>query len=302
MNTNFLRTQILQSHKKRGRKFSFSIFIRFISRGLPKLSLNPVKSYDNASLHKEIIFKDNKDKAFVYRWINKLNGKQYLGSTSNGRRRLLTYFDDNSLRVANMPIYNAILKYGRDNFIFEIIEICQPDEAIQREQFYLDHFDFEYNVLAKADSILGYKHTIETLCKMKGRQNVLGYKHSPETLDKLRESQLNQIHSLEDKEKATQRDKWVERKFKKSIEEGLSTRETNQLNTRQPIKGKSVVVTNIKTNKTTEYISISEAALALNVTRTTLRTYIKNKTVFVLKKQEGNNLIKENFLITVKNK
>lgn len=137
---------------------------------------------------------------------------------------------------------------------------------------------------------------------MKGRQNVLGYKHSPETLDKLRESQLNQIHSLEDKEKATQRDKWVERKFKKSIEEGLSTRETNQLNTRQPIKGKSVVVTNIKTNKTTEYISISEAALALNVTRTTLRTYIKNKTVFVLKKQEGNNLIKENFLITVKNK
>lgn len=117
MNTNLLRTQILQSHKKRGRKFSFSIFIRFISRGLPKLSLNPVKSYDNASLHKEIIFKDNKDKAFVYRWINKLNGKQYLGSTSNGRRRLLTYFDDNSLRVANMPIYNAILKYGRDNFI-----------------------------------------------------------------------------------------------------------------------------------------------------------------------------------------
>ena len=62
------------------------------------------------------------------------------------------------------------------------------------------------------------------------------------------------------------------------------------------------MVTNIETNKTTEYISISEAAIALNITRTTLRTYIKNKTVFVLIKQDGNVLVKENFLITVKTK
>ena len=41
------------------------------------------------------------------------------------------------------------------------------------------------------------------------------------------------------------------------------------------------MLTNIETNTATEYISMSEAALALNVTRTTLRTYIKNKTVFV---------------------
>ena len=59
------------------------------------------------------MFKDNKDKSFIYRWTNKLNGKQYLGSTSNGRRRLLTYFDNDSLSRANMPIYNALLKYGR---------------------------------------------------------------------------------------------------------------------------------------------------------------------------------------------
>ena len=62
------------------------------------------------------------------------------------------------------------------------------------------------------------------------------------------------------------------------------------------------MVTNIETNKTTEYISMSEAAIALNITRTTLRTYIKNKTVFVLIKQEGKVLVKENFLITVKDK
>lgn len=75
-------------------------------------------SYDNAELQKKQIFNDNKDKSFVYRWINKLNGKEYLGSTTNGKRRLSTYFDDNSLKWSKMPIYNAILKYKRDNFIF----------------------------------------------------------------------------------------------------------------------------------------------------------------------------------------
>lgn len=275
------------------------MFTRSISRGLPKLIVKAIISYDNASLHKENIFKDNKDKAFVYRWINKLNGKEYLGSTSNGRRRLLTYFDDNSLKLAKMPIYNAILKYGRDNFIFEIIEYCQPEDVIQREQFYLDHFDFDYNILEKADSILGYKHTVETLAKMKGRQNALGYKHNPETLDKLREFTTNKNHSIENKEKM--REKWAERKQKK--EDILPTLLKDQLETRKKIKGKTVVLTNIETNTATEYISMSEAALALNVTRTTLRTYIKNKTVFVLLKQglrHGNVLMKENYLITIK--
>ena len=80
----------------------------------------PIKTYDNIYEMKAIIFKDNKNKSFVYRWINKINGKEYLGSTSNSKRRLLTYYDDNSLKISKMPIYNAILKYGRNNFSFEI--------------------------------------------------------------------------------------------------------------------------------------------------------------------------------------
>jgi len=97
-----------------------------------------------------------------------------------------------------MPIYNAILKYGHENFIFEIIEYCQP--KIKREQYYLDNFDFEYNVLANANYLAGYKHTAETLANLKGRQNLLGYKHSQETIDKLREINLAKINSEEAKE------------------------------------------------------------------------------------------------------
>jgi group I intron endonuclease len=94
-----------------------------------------------------------------------------------------------------MPIYKAILKYNHSNFIFEIIEYCDPKNVLEREQFYLDHYDFEYNILGKARSLLGYKHSLDTLSKMKGRKNALGYKHTLETLEKLRETQTNKKHS-----------------------------------------------------------------------------------------------------------
>jgi hypothetical protein len=73
---------------------------------------------------------------------------------------------------------------------------------------------------------------------------------------------------------------------------------------RKKIKGKIVVTTNIETNVSTEYISISEAASALNITRTTLRAYIKNKTVLNILKQNPSQkgIIKEQILITIKDK
>lgn len=138
---------------------------------------------------------------------------------------------------------------------------------------------------------------------MKGRKNLLGYKHTEETLAKLRENQTNKNHSVENKEKM--RTVWAERKLNSSLNLNDSTQENNLLTPnkgRKKIKGKIVVVTNIETNVSTEYISISEAALALNVTRTTLRSYIKNKTVFNILKQDpsGNGTIKDKILITVK--
>src|ERR1700734_1240762 len=250
------------------------IFTRSLYRGLPKLTITPAVSYKNAKNNKSLIFKDNKDKAFVYRWINKLNGKEYLGSTSSAKRRLNTYYNLKTLGEVNMPIYNAILKHGHENFIFEIIEYCQPDDTIKREQYYLDIFDFEYNVLANANSLAGYKHTAETLAKFKGRQNLTGYKHSQETIDNLREINTAKVHSEEAKEEM--RNAWIKRKLKSgSLELAL---ETIQSKTKK--KGKIVVVTNIETNISTEYESISETATVLNLTRVTLRKYIKNKEIF----------------------
>lgn len=139
---------------------------------MPRFDLVPIKIYDNAEENRLLIFKDVKNKAFVYRWINKINGKDYLGSTSNGYKRLKYYFDKGSISLVKTPIYSALLKYGYANFIFQIIEFCAPEDAIKIEQKYLDTYKFDYNINLIAHSILGYKHTPDTLEKMKGRSNV----------------------------------------------------------------------------------------------------------------------------------
>jgi group I intron endonuclease len=68
-------------------------------------------------------------------------------------------------------IYRSILKYGYANFSVEIIEYCTPEKAIEREQYYLDLIQPGYNILTKAGSLLGFKHSEETKAKFKIRSS-----------------------------------------------------------------------------------------------------------------------------------
>jgi group I intron endonuclease len=85
-----------------------------------------------------------------------------------------------------MIINKALKKHKHSNFSLEIIEYCEPSDLIAREQFYLDLFKPEYNILQIAGSSAGYKHSEETKLaislKNKGKNHPLfGKKHSEET-------------------------------------------------------------------------------------------------------------------------
>jgi group I intron endonuclease len=67
----------------------------------------------------------------------------------------------------NMRIYKALLKYGYSNFMLEILEYCEKSCLIEKEQYYLDLLKPEYNILSKAGSTLGFKHSEETKAKMR---------------------------------------------------------------------------------------------------------------------------------------
>lgn len=135
--------------------------------------LIPVKTYINAGLEKNRVLIENRGLSGIYRWVNKLNNKTYVGSGEDLAKRLAIYYRKSELLKSPRPIHKALLKYGYDNFRLEILEI-QPKtetqsqeigfkaEIIKREQYYLDLLEPEYNILKVAYSLQGYKHTKET--------------------------------------------------------------------------------------------------------------------------------------------
>jgi GIY-YIG catalytic domain len=129
--------------------------------------VKPLIKYANPDQDKVSILADNRNKAGIYRWINNLNGNTYVGSSINLSVRFYTYYSIRCLTKSNRPIERALLKHGYSNFSLEILEYCSPDNLLKREQFYLDNLKPKYNIVERAGSTLGYKHTDESLKKMK---------------------------------------------------------------------------------------------------------------------------------------
>ena len=49
-------------------------------------------TYENFHTQKVNIYKDNKKKSSIYRWVHKETGKSYVGSASNLSQKLSNYF------------------------------------------------------------------------------------------------------------------------------------------------------------------------------------------------------------------
>lgn len=131
------------------------------------LDIKPVVVYDNADVDKTRILADNRKKIGVYRWINKINGNTYIGSSVSMSVRMYTYYSLRSLVNSNRPIDRALLKYGFSNFRLEILEYGDKNNVLIREQYYMDLLKPQYNIVEIAGSTLGYKHTPESLAKMR---------------------------------------------------------------------------------------------------------------------------------------
>ena len=142
----------------------------------------PVKIYLDADLQKVSIVKDNKGKAGIYRWTNKNNGKIYIGSAVDLTNIFFHYYSLKRISDSNMTICKALLKYGYTNFQLEILEYCEPQNIIAREQYYLDLLQSEYNILKTAGSTLGYKHNEEAILKISKYRE--GREHTEETRKK----------------------------------------------------------------------------------------------------------------------
>lgn len=131
----------------------------------------------------------------IYCIQNKLNNKQYIGSSANISKRLKEHF--RKLRKKEHHSYHlqsAFNKYGENNFMFFIIEemdiiITESNiedvktKLLNREQYWIDNLKPEYNISPTASSSLGIKRREDTIEKI--RKANLGIKH-PEWRNKIK--------------------------------------------------------------------------------------------------------------------
>ena len=86
------------------------------------------------------------DKRFgtIYKIENLLNHKVYIGQTiMNVKDRWYRHCESNGISEAEkaMPVKRAIIKYGKENFSFEVLETVPKESLDDREKYWIDKFD-----------------------------------------------------------------------------------------------------------------------------------------------------------------
>jgi hypothetical protein len=73
----------------------------------------------------------------IYKITNKINGKSYIGLSSNIEER----FKKHRQMQGEKVLYSAFQKYGIENFDFSIIELCSSDLLSEREKYWIAYYD-----------------------------------------------------------------------------------------------------------------------------------------------------------------
>lgn len=79
----------------------------------------------------------------IYKITNKINGHIYIGQTNNFEHRKNNHIKtaQNKWKGYERPLYQAMIKYGIENFEFEIIDTATTyDELNEKEIYYIEYY------------------------------------------------------------------------------------------------------------------------------------------------------------------
>lgn len=111
----------------------------------------------------------------VYRWLNTMTGKSYVGSSTNVELRKKEHLRDLAAgKHHSLKLQRAWDKYGSEVFEFEMLAFCPEDNLLLQEQLALNAFDsvrHGYNVASYALAPMrGRKHSKDTLLRISAAQ------------------------------------------------------------------------------------------------------------------------------------
>lgn len=161
----------------------------------------------------------------IYCWVNKTNGKCYVGKANSMYLRLSNYYQDAYItnHLSSSLICRAINKYTMSQFSLIVLEI-NPSDLSAAEQYWINLLSPEYN--SQKNVLVPFTGVYVQPDRFGINNSFYGRKHSQNAKDALRKSALARLH---------------------------------------PNKpGFSVAVTDTATNITTIYPSIRKAVTALN--------------------------------------
>jgi len=120
----------------------------------------------------ELISDELKGKSGIYKIINLVNGKLYIGSAVDLKRRKREHWKEfRGKRHWNIYLQRSWNKYKEENFKFEVVEYVEDkNKLIEREQYWIDiYFDNKkkcYNISPTANSCQGIIRSDETKLKI----------------------------------------------------------------------------------------------------------------------------------------
>lgn len=163
----------------------------------------------------------NQKKYYIYRIINKINGKDYIG-----KHIYLDYKNplNDGYFGSGINIKKAIKKYGKNNFEKEILidNILTEEEANSLEKILIEEYKNNdlaiYNIAKGGDGgnnivwteekrkeiskrFKGHHPSLETREKMSKNNGMLGKHHTKETIEKISKNRKGKSHSHTEEEK-----------------------------------------------------------------------------------------------------
>jgi group I intron endonuclease len=146
-------------------------------------------------------------RAGIYRIVNNIAHKLYLGSSSDLLRRIESHLQ--RLRKGNHSnryLQHAWDRDGEENFEFQCVTECHEANLLQQEQWWLDYYavsygwDNLYNLAPSAGAPMkGRRHSAAARARISqarkvGRSNMKGRKHSEATRELMRVSRIGKPH------------------------------------------------------------------------------------------------------------
>lgn len=176
---------------------------------------------------------------FIYKVTNKINGKCYIGqSIFIIEKRFKEHLRDSQRKdYCNRPFYSAINKYGKENFILELIEEVDNNLLNEREKYWIKYYRSYVGFI----DCNGYNATLGGDSKLTKDYEVI----------------INEYLKVKSKER-------VAKNLKCCIETVNRALESNHIKTISNCGGQKIIRINPDTLEKKEYESIRQAAMEIS--------------------------------------